>query len=246
MPIISTDLVGYAALNRPEDDTSSSGGGVDVDTRATFTVMSANDTVQMSSDNAGDTTQNVTVTGRDDTGATISDTKQLNGTNTVVFAGTFERILKVAMDADAAGEVTIERTTGAVKIADIPVGERGFTRLFIGSSSETSQVIRYEKLCWRNNHATLTLGAAQVTLTSDPASRLRIGVESTKDDTVSVANRLTTPGGVTFVDNAVAQSLPGGQLEAGSYISVWIEQDLPADDPAQKATFNTQLLGTTI
>lgn len=246
MPIIGTDLNCFASLNRPEDDTTVSGGAVDRDNETTFTELAANDTLELVSNNAGDTTQNVTVTGRDNTGAVISDTKQVDGTNIVNFVGTFERILKVLMDADAVGNVEVRRTGDVATVGTIPAGQRGFTRMFINAASNTSPVTRYEKKCWANDHATLTLGDAVVTLTSDPADRIRIGLDTTKDSSSSVANRLTAPAGVTFVDNAVAVSIPGNQLEAGSYIGCWVEQALLANDAAFKNRFNTQLLGTTI
>ena len=63
MSILTTDLVLYAAANRPEDDAAAGGGAIDPDYRYVFTQLAANDTLQVSSANAGDTTQVVTVTG---------------------------------------------------------------------------------------------------------------------------------------------------------------------------------------
>ncbi|HEC75482.1 MAG TPA: hypothetical protein ENI26_14120, partial [Methylophaga aminisulfidivorans] len=135
MPIVAADLIAYAALLRPEDDVATSGGGQDIDNRPSFVQMAADGTVEMLSSAAGDTTQNVTVKGRDAAGAIITDTKLMNGITIVIFTGTFERVLSVLMDADAVGIITVQRTTGATLIADIPIGERGFTALFIDSAS---------------------------------------------------------------------------------------------------------------
>ena len=243
MAIASTDLVLLGSLNRPEDDTATSGGGKDVDNRPDFTQMAANDTIEMVSDNAGDTTQSVTVTGRDAAGAILADTKTLNGTTPVAFTGTFERVLKVLMDSDAVGTVTIRRVTGPVTIRTIPVGERGFSMLFQRAASESGAVSRFEKVFWINNHGTLTLTSAQVQMTADPASKLFTGVVVAKDDSTSVANRKAAPAGVTFVDDNVQQSVPGTTLEAGAAIGVWMRQDLLASDAPVRNTYTLELAG---
>lgn len=247
MPIVAADLIVLGSASRPEDDTSTVGGASDVDHRPVFTAMAANDTLEILSDNAGDTTQQLTITGRAATGEQQSDTKTLSGTTPVAVTGTFERMLKVVMDSDAVGTVTVRRATGAITIGTIPVGERGFYRMYIDSTSEASQAIRYEKLFWKNTHATLSLTASTVELTADPASRIRMGIAATIDDSVTATNRKTAPGGITFVDDSVAQSVPsGGALAAGEAVGVWIEQDLPADDPVHKTSFTTQLAGSTV
>lgn len=244
MPIVAAELIAFAALLRPEDDTASSGGGQDIDNRPSFVQMAADGTVEMLSSAPGDTTQGVTVTGRDAAGAIISDTQTMNGTTIVVFTGTFERVLKVLMDADATGIITVQRTTGPTLIATIPIGDRGFTALFIDSASEAGAVERFEKIFWENTHGTLTLTNAKVQLTADPASRIRLGIETTKDDTVSVANRKILPSNPTFVDDSVQQDVPTGNLAAGEAIGTWLEQGLLASDAPIRSTFTTELAGT--
>ncbi|HSR50923.1 MAG TPA: hypothetical protein VLV83_08840 [Acidobacteriota bacterium] len=246
MPIADTDLVFYGSLNRPEDDISTSGGAIDTDHRMGLTQLAASDTVEMLSDNAGDTTQNVTVTGRDAAGAVVSEQQTLNGTTVVSFTPTFERILKIVMDADATGTITVRRSSAGPTVATIPPGERGAFANFIKSASQSSPVTRFEKLFGRNSHGTLTLNDAEVELTADPDARIRMGLAATKDDSGSVANRVTAPGGITFVDDGVAQSVPGTTLEAGSGIGVWVEQALLADDPPFNSTFTLQLKGTSV
>ena len=114
------------------------------------------------------------------------------------------------------------------------------------SASQAGSVERFEKFFWENAHATLTLNSAAVQLTADPASRIRVAVESTKNDTVSIANRLVVPGGVTFVDDSVQQNVPGTTLEALSDIGIWVEQDLLAADSPIRSTFTHELAGTTV
>lgn len=247
MPIASTDLIALGSLNRPEDDTATVGGAIDIDNRPVFTQLAANDTVQVKSDNAGDTTQNVTITGRDAAGAFVSEVLgPLTGLTLVVGTQTFERVLKVVMDADAVGIITVERTTGPTLIETIPVGERGFYGLFIKSVSESGATTRFEKFFWKNNHGSLTLNSATVELTADPAAKIRMGLEAAKDDSNTAADRKTAPGGVTFVDDNVSQAIPGNTLESASAIGTWIELALTADDSPVRDTFTTELAGTSV
>jgi len=247
MPIGVTDLIALGSLNRPEDDTSLVGGGIDIDNRPVFAQLAANDTVQVKSDNAGDTTQNVTVTGRDAAGAEVSEVLgPLTGVTPVVGTQTFERVLKVVMDADAVGIITVERTIGPTLIETIPIGERGFYGLFIKSASESAATTRFEKFFWKNNHGSLTLSSATVELTADPAAKIRMGLEAAKNDSNTATNRKTAPGGVTFVDDNVSQAVPGNTLEAASAIGTWMELALAIDDPPVKDTFTTELAGTSV
>lgn len=246
MPIAASDLIALGSLSRPEDDTSTSGGAIDIDHRPEFTALTVNDQVEAVSSDGGDTTQQVTVYGRDATGAKVSDTKTLSGATPVVFTPTFERITKVVMDSDAAGTVTIRRDGAAGDLGTIPPGERGFYRMFLDSASESSQAVRYEKLFWKNAHGSLTLNTAAVELTADPDSKIEIGLATAKDDSGSVANRKSAPGGITFVDDSVSQSVPGNTLAAGEGIGVWIKQTLAADNAPLKSSFTSQLSGTSV
>jgi len=244
MPIASTDLIAFNALNRPEDDTATGGGGRDVDVRPDFTQLAADDDLECVSSAAGDTTQTVTIDGRDAAGAFITITYALNGTTVVTDAQVFERVLSISMDADAVGTVTIRRAPAAGDVYIIPIGERGASALFIKSASESATATRFDKFFWENNHATLTLTAAKVQITADPAAVIRQGVEATKDDTATIANRKTAPGGVTFVADSTQQNVPSTTLEALTAIGVWIEQALAADNAPIRDTFTHELAGT--
>jgi hypothetical protein len=246
MPITAAELILLGSLNRPEDDTSTVGGGIDIDHRPEFTQLAANDIVEMVSDNAGDTTQSVTITGRDAAGAWTTDSKTVNGTTVVDFAGTWERVLKIVMDSDAAGIVTVRRDAAGPTLSTIPVGERGFYAMFLKSASESGSTTRFEKMFWKNTDPSLTLNSAEVELTADPSAKIRMGLATAKDDSGTSTNRETAPGGVSFVDDSVAQSVPTGLLAAGEAIGTWIELALTADDSAYKSTFTTRLSGTTV
>lgn len=245
MAIQDTELIAYGSLNRPEDDVNTSGGAIDADNRPVFTQMAAQDTLEVLSDNSGDTTQQITVTGRDAAGAIQSDTKTLNGTTPVALTGTFERVLKAVLDSDGAGTVTLRRASAGPTVGTIPAGERGFFAMFIKAASESGATTRYEKTFWKNTNGTLTLNDAKVRLAADPSAVIKQGVAASKDDSGSVANRKTSPG-VTFVDDSVDQDVPGTTLEAGSAIGVWWELSLGAGASPIKDTFTARLSGTSV
>ena len=118
--------------------------------------------------------------------------------------------------------------------------------LFQNAASESGAVARYEKIFWKNTNGTLTLNSAQITLTVDGSGKINIGLATAVNDTGSVADRKSAPGSVSFVGVSTAQNVPGDALAAGTAIGVWIKQSLGANDAAQKASFTTQLSGTSV
>ena len=207
--------------------------------------MAANDTLEMLSSAAGDTTQTVTVTGRDAAGSIATEVKTLNGTTVVSFTTTLERVLKMVMSATAVGTITVRRSASGPTVATLAIGETNSHISFQRSASEAGATTRYEKFFWKNTHATLTLQNAKVTLTADPDSKIKLALAATKDDSATVTNRKTSPG-LTFVDDSVDQTVPGGTLEAASGIGTWIEQSLLANDTARRTTYTTKLAGDTV
>lgn len=245
MPITSSDLVLYNSANMPTDDTSTSGGAVDTLRRPVFTQLTANSQIALVS--SGADTRVATITGRLPNGNLVTENVTLNGTTEVLSANTYERLLRLDLSAThASNTVTVRQGSGGPTIATIPPGERGITAMFINSQSESTAVDRYEKVFFRNNHATLNLQSAKVTLTADPASKIFIGLATAKNDTGSVPNRRTAPSGITFVDDNVEVAVPGDVLEAGSAIGVWVRQSLAANDAALKSTFTLRISGTTV
>lgn len=245
MSIAASDLLCYNALNQPTDDASTGGGGRDTLSRPAFTQLAANDDTEFVSTSASDT-GNVTTNGRSSTGATVAETLTLTGTTTKLGTQVFERILDTRMAANAVGTVTFRRQPGGATIYTIPIGERGCSALFKRSASAAGIVIRYDKIFWRNNHATLTLNVAKVRITADPDARIRQGIHTAKGDSATIANRITAPGGISFVDDNIDQDVTGTTLEAVTDTGVWYEENLPASDPPHRTTFTSQLSGTTI
>jgi len=245
MAIASTDLKAFGAANMVDADTGTVGGAIDETHKVEFTQFASAAIPYAESDNAGDT-MNMTIEGRNAAGEIISETKALNGTTPVGFTtmGSAERILKVTLASAASGTVVVKEGSGGTTRITIEAGITDVTAFFRKSASAGTQQVRYEKFFWLNDHATLSLTSAQVTLTADPASRIRIALEDAVDDTGTSTNRATEPSGIgSWTDDSSAINVPGGSLAAQERIGVWAEQTLPADDPPNKSTFTTQLSG---
>ncbi len=244
MPIVTADLIAFSPASVPEDDASTTGGARSTVSRPTLTQMTANAVIAAISDGAD--TRTLTVTGRLASGAIDTEAIVLTGAVEKLGLKTFERVLKLVLSAtDASRTVTVKQGAAGATIATIVPNETTRHISFYDSTSGASPTVRYGKHFWRNAHGTLTLNAAKVTLTADPAAKIEIGLAAAVDDTVSVANRLTAPGGITFVDDNVEQTVPGGALAAGAAIGVWVKQSLGASEAPQRSTFTTRVAGTT-
>lgn len=244
MSVAASDLQRYGSASRPSDDSSTSGGGIDTAAHPEVSQMGATDTVDVVSD--GTDSRDVTITGRDASGAIVTETITLNGTNAQTSSTTFERVIKVELSAsDGSRTVTVSETTSGDTIATLGPNFTEAAAHFRRSSSESSQTTRYEKDFWKNENGSSALEQAELTLTADPAAVIQQGIEDAKGDSSSVADRTTAPSGVTFVDDGVAQSVPGGSLGAGEAIGVWWEMTLAADANPVHDTFTSQISGVT-
>lgn len=243
MAIAATDLILYSSANMPTNDIGTSGGAIDTASRPELTQFTANAVAAVISDGAD--TRTVTVTGRLASGVLDTEVLTLNGAVEVVGAKTWERIESIVASATSGTRtITFRQGSGGTTRATISLNETTRVILFRDSTSESGIAIRYEKAFFRNAHATLTLTSATITLTADPLARIRMAVVAAKGDSTSVANRKTAPVGPTFVDDSVAQGVPTGTLAAAENIGVWVEQNLPANDPPNKSTATLQLAGS--
>jgi hypothetical protein len=253
-PVTAAEIIVYHAANNPDADAVTVGGAIDPKRRAVFTKMAANDTVQAVSSSAGDT-QNCTVTARAADGSVVSETKALTGVTPITFAtlGTVQRILAVELASDAAGTVTIRRTTGAVLIQTIPATERGFSMVFRkGSSDAAGGATRnyYAKVFLKNTNGTLALTTAVVKQNADPDARITHLLAATKGDSATVANRQTAPSAADTLDpdtfDDTDKNVPTGSLGSGEAIGVWLRLQLPAGDAPHDTTYTLELAGQTV
>jgi hypothetical protein len=225
---------------------STVGGAIDTLRRPDFTQIAANDTIQALSSAAGDTAITVTMTGRSAAGSIVTETKTLTGTTAITFntLGTVERVLQAELSAAAAGTITIQRTTGAVLIRTIPIGERGFSAIFRkGSSSTSGTVTYYAKWFYKNTNATNSLLGAQVSESADPTGLIDFGLAASVNDSGTTTNRQTAPGGVTFASTAA--SVPGTDLAATAAIGIWARMSLATNNAAVRSTWTAQISGST-
>ncbi len=243
MPITSDDLVLYTSANHPTDDIGTSGGAIDATRRAEFAHFGSPARVALISDGAD--TRVATIAYRDAAGSYLTENVTLNGASEVLSIATAERLLMVTLDGTSPNRtVTVKEGSGGTTRGSIGLNETGIAACFIGSASESGTVNRHEKLFWKNRHTSLTLNAATITLTADPAARIKIGLAATKGDTASITNRKATPGGITFVDDNVSVAVPTNSLAAGEAIGMWVQQGLLANDAPIKSSFTARCSGT--
>lgn len=113
MSILADDIIVYGSANMQESDSGAQGGAIATGKRVVFADIAPAGNVEIVSSAAGDTTQNVTVTGRNAAGEIISEAKTLNGQTPVPMTAetTWERLLKAVKSASTTGDVAVMATT---------------------------------------------------------------------------------------------------------------------------------------
>lgn len=251
MSISADELVFYGSANMPEQDGVTVGGAINTSVKVIFTsatlANSPNGAVRVNSAASGDTTQRVTITGRDSTGVTITETLNLNGTNVVSGSKQFERILKVVVNAAHSGTITV-MNSAYTTIGTLESGILTLRRPFYNVSADViggSARTYYEKVFLKNTNSTLALLNAQITETSDPAELLTFALANTINDTESAANRQTAPTAVG-VFSGLPKTVPGTDLAPGAAIGIWLMLILNAGATAQKTTYTLTVSGNSI
>lgn len=89
---------------------------------ANFGNQPAGDTVDVASDNAGDTTQVVTVIGTDNADALLTEDYILTGAATIAGASAFKNVCGVILSAACAGTITVTENSGGLTITTIAAG----------------------------------------------------------------------------------------------------------------------------
>lgn len=252
MSLSATDLVFYGSASMPEDNSTTSGGAIDTTTKIIFTDIATTDQVTVISSAAGDTTQTVTVYGRNAGGTIVSEDLSLNGTNRVTGAVAFERILKVVVNAAHTGTITVTQDNSPTftSIGTLESGVLTLRRLFYDSAADASGGSSrdfYEKIFIKNTNGTFTLSNAQIAEQSDPSANITFDLEDAVNDNNSTASRLNTaPTGMSSSFNGTTKTVPGGgNLIAGAAIGVWLKLTLAAGASAAKSTYTLRTTGTT-
>lgn len=107
MSIEQNELKLYGSATMPDDDTPVDIGGA-IDKARKMEFFDASGTFQVVSSEGADTTQSVTVSFRDTSGALQTEAKTLSGLSPVAFSATMERLLKAIKSATTVGDVAVE------------------------------------------------------------------------------------------------------------------------------------------
>lgn len=248
MPLTESDIQYFASANMPENNSSTSGGAIDLTTKVLFTDISTTDNVTVKSDNAGDVSA-ITITGRLASGIIDNEILTLTGTTRVVGSKNFERILKVEMSSDPSGIVVVTRDNSPTytNIASLSGTIKNARRLFYDSGADVSGGSSrdfYEKVFVKNTHSTLALTNAVINEYSDPSGMITFDLEDAKNDTNSVASRLnTSPTGMLSSFSGSSKSVPGTYLGAGESIGTWLKLTVAAGASPGKSTYTIRLTG---
>ncbi len=253
MPITTSDIKFYgSAVMAESDSTANQGGAISTSVKMLFTDIPTTDNTTIISSAAGDTTQTVTITGRDSTGAIVSEALSLNGTSRVTGAQNFERILKIVVNAAHTGTITVTRDNSPTytSIATLETGILEVRRPFYNASADVSTGSSrsyYEKIFIKNEHATLSLISAVIKEASDPTGNITFDLESSVGGSNTSTNRRTAPssGMLGSFDNS-DKSVPGTNLAAAAAIGVWLKLTLAAGSAPAKSTYTIRVDGVTV
>jgi hypothetical protein len=262
MSISASDIVIYGSANMQESDSGTQGGAIDTTVRIVFAdstlANTLNDTLEVLSSNAGDTTQTVTVYGRNSAGSIISEAFALNGTTVVNGATTFERILKIVVSASHTGTITVRKATGDTAVASIESGVLTIRRPFYNVSAEASggsTKTYYEKMFVKNNNSSNALiGATFADGGGDSNNYITFALEDAVSDTGTSTDRITAPSagtigtnGFTSSSKTLAAETDAGTADLGTStaIGLWLKMALPAGSAAGKDTWTLTVSGST-
>lgn len=246
MPVTAGEAFWYGSANMPEDNTSTAGGAVDTTTRVVFDSTSlANslgpDTVEVVSSAAGDTTQTVTVYGRNAAGSLVNEVLSLNGTTVVNGATSFKTIYKVVVSASHTGTITIRKASDNTTIVDLATGLLTVRRLFYNASADVSggsSRTFYEKIFLGNTDGGgLSMLGVTIAEQTDSEAQFTFGVCTAVNDSGTSTNRLTAPASGVGTIDGTSKTIPGTDLADGARIGVWIALTVPAGDPPTLATY---------
>lgn len=247
--MIGTDIKFYGSASMQEDDDDSPvGGAISVGVKVVFTDIVSTDEVTIISDNAGDTTQVVTIYGRNSSGQIIEEDLSLNGTTRVVGTENFQRILKVVTTSHT-GTITITRNNGPTytQIAVMESGVDILRRLFYNAEAEPSggsSKYLYEKVFVKNTNGTDTLNSAVIKENTDPSGLITFDLEDTKGGSNSTTDRITAPSsGMLSVFNNDDKSVPEDVLGPNEYIGVWLKMTLAAGQSPAKNFYRMRVSG---
>lgn len=245
MAITASDLILYGSTGRPTDDTTVTGGNIDLTARPITTPLSSASAVEIISSSSDDT-RTATLVYRTSDGVSQTWNPTLAGTSAVLLStGTPEYFLSVVMSSASTSATVTLRVTSGPAVHTINPEETDAFRLFQFALSSGAGVIRYEKLFLKNVSTEADLSDANIAITSDASTQYRIGLSGAVNTSSDWATRLTNPG-VTFVDTSSGIDVPGSTLGSTDAIGIVVEQTLAANATEGHPTFLVEASGGTI
>lgn len=251
MSVLASDIVVYGSATMPENDTTTAiGGAIDTTTLVVFTDVTTASTLEVVSSSTSDTSQTLTLTGRDSTGVAISETVSLNGTTVVSLTNTYGRLLKAVLSATTTGTVTLRISGNAGNLMVFSPGILTVRRPFYDAVANATGGVNktlYEKVFFQNNNTTTALTSATIAETADPTGNIAFGLAGTLNDTATNGTgntRLVAPTGITF-DTTTKTVANSGNHSPSSAQGAWISLALAAGSAATASTFTLEESGQT-
>ena len=251
MSVVANDIRIYAAVNMPEDNSSTVGGAVNTGIRVVFEDVHVTGPIKCSGDNTAGT-GNLFVRGRNTAGSIISETVAINGTGFINTTNSYERLLDMRLNHSMSGSVvtTYSNITGAL-IATLQEGVSGVRRPFYDAAADSaggSSRTFYEKVFVTNQNDVNALLSAQITeVASGLNSEIDFAIESGTEGGQTVPRRTgidSVPTGVT-VFGAGATNFPGTDLGANENRGMWLQMTLAAGASATNSFYQFQVTGNT-
>ena len=253
--LATVDILFFGASGMPNDDSTETGGEIDLTTSVFFeNPLAANDTIDVYSSDFEDSGV-LTITGRNSSGDIITEEYNMEGTGVVAGATTFERVLEVSHSGDHYGTVTLEENSGGTTILELPGTYTTATltsvnkarRMFYDATVDgTVDKDLYEKFFIANYHPNDTLSSATIELSTDSTAStiMDFKLEDEINGSESVADRTTEPTGVIGSWDDTAKNIPDS-LSEGDAIGVWVYMDLGKDLAAEKKSISFTITGNT-
>lgn len=139
MSVEAYNLILHGSATMPDDDTTTEiGGAIDKSTKLTFAQLANTGVLNVISSAAGDTTQDITVYGRNAAGEKVNEAISLNGTTEAQGAISFERVMKAIKSATTTGVVALYSDTN-LHSGTAQDGDTNWVQLDVGASGTDNE-----------------------------------------------------------------------------------------------------------
>ncbi len=179
--------------------------------------LNVNDRVVANSSMSIDSGNQINLVGRDIGGVVNSDTITLLGTGFVTGQVTFKHLLRVNALSHS-GAINVNKASNNSGLLIVPSGANSVKNLF---DYAVANQVSYEKVFLKNTSYTNALLNASIYETTNPEGFFAFAVATGKNDGEIITTLSTTPTNCGPFNNSIKQ-IPGGYLNTGECIGVWI------------------------